>query len=396
MRIDRVRTFVVKMPYHDRFGGHTTVPSTFPGTDYYFEDDWREVYANRSQTLLVRVDTDEGLYGWGESQAPIVPEAAQSLIERLLGPMLLGRDPRRVETLWDLMYGSMNVRGHGTGVMVDAIAGLDIALWDLAAKAAGEPLGRLLGGTFRDRLPAYVSGLRAPTDGARAELAARHFADGYAAVKLYLGHGFEADVAQARTVRDRVGRGARLLADVFWVYPLEGAIRLGRELEALGVEWLESPLAPEDVRGHAALARALEINVAVGEALRTRFEFGPWLEADALDVAQPDVARCGVTECRRIAALAATYRRPVALHLGVCLGVGMAATWQVAASLAEFYLQEHQPPMLDLSNQFLTAPLRRDRDGLVVPAVPGHGADVDLDRLARHTTHEAEVTAARV
>lgn len=391
MRIDRIRAFVVKMPYHDRFGGQTKVPSTFAGTDYYFEDDWREVYARRSQTVLVRIDTDDGLCGWGESQAPIVPEAAHTVIEQLLGPMLLGDDPRQVERLWDKMYRSMNGRGHSTGFMVDAMSGLDIALWDIKAKAAGEPLARLLGGPFRDRLPAYVSGIRAPTDEARSELAARHFADGYAGVKLYLGHGVEADVAQAKAVREGVGAGARLMADVFWVYSLETALRLGRELQALGVEWIESPLQPEDIGGHAALARALDINVAVGEPLRSRYEFAEWLGRDAVDIVQPDVARCGITEGRRIADLAAAYHRPVAFHLGVCLGVGMAATWHMAAAAPGFYIQEHQPPMLDLSNQFLTMPLRMDRDGLVVPMVPGHGAEVNLDALAAYTTREADI-----
>jgi D-galactarolactone cycloisomerase len=391
MKIDRVRTFVVKMPYHDRFGGQTKVPSTFAGTDYYFEDDWREVYARRSQTVLVRLDTDDGLYGWGESQAPIVPEAAHAVIEHLLGPMLLGEDPREVERLRDTMYRSMNARGHSSGFMVDAISGLDIALWDIKAKAAGEPLARLLGGPFRDRLPAYVSGIRAPTDEARGELAAKHFADGYAAVKLYLGHGVEADVAQAKAVRKRVGTNARILADVFWVYSLETALRLGRELQSLGVEWIEAPLQPEDIDGHAALARALDMNVAVGEPLRSRYEFAEWLARDAMDIAQPDLARCGITEGRRIADLAAAHHRPVAFHLGVCLGVGMVATWHMAAAAPGFYIQEHQPPMLELSNRFLTTPLRMDRDGLVVPMVPGHGADVDLDALAAYTTRGADI-----
>jgi D-galactarolactone cycloisomerase len=396
MKIDRIRAFVVKVPYHDRFGGQTNRPVTFPGTDYYFEDDWREVYASRSQTVLVRIDTDEGLYGWGEGQAPIVPEAAVTIIEQLLGPMLLGEDPREVERLWDKMYRSMNVRGHFTGFMLDAMSGLDIALWDLKAKSAGEPLVRLLGGPFRERLPAYVSGIRAPSDEARAELAAKHFADGYAGVKLYMGHGVEADVAQATAVRRRVGPAARLMADVFWVYSLDTALRLGRELQALGVEWMEAPLQPEDIGGHATLARELDMNVAIGEPLRTRYQFAEWLRRDALDIAQPDLARCGITEGRRIAELASVHHRPVALHLGVCLGVGMSATWHMAAALPHFYIQEQQPPMLDLTNRLLTTPLRMDHGDLVVPMAPGHGADVDLERLGAYTTHVVDLTAGRL
>jgi galactonate dehydratase len=185
------------------------------------------------------------------------------------------------------------------------------------------------------------------------------------------------------------------MADVFWVYSLESALRLGRELQALGVEWMEAPLQPEDIAGHAALARQLDMNIAVGEPLRSRYQFAEWLRQDALDIAQPDIARCGLTEGRRIAELAAAYHRPVALHLGVCLGVGMVVTWHLAAALPSFYIQEHQPPMLDLANSVLKTPLRMDRDGLVVPMVPGHGADVDLDKLTAYTSREADLAVRR-
>jgi L-alanine-DL-glutamate epimerase-like enolase superfamily enzyme len=389
MKIDRIQTFAVKIPYHDRFGGQPKAPITFPASDYYFEDEWREVYATKTQTLLIRIDTDEGVHGWGESQAPIVPEAAQVLIDEVLGPMLIGSDPRQVEVLWDRLYRSMNVRGHFTGVMLDAISGLDTALWDIKAKAAGEPLFRLLGGPFRTRLPAYVSGLRAPSPQGRVELAAALFAEGYAGVKLYLGRGVEADIEQAEAVRGRVGSKGSLFADLFWIYSLEEATRLGRALQALGVEWIESPLHPEDIRGHAALARTLDIAVAVGEPLRTRYQFFEWLARGAVDVAQPDIARCGITEGTRICNVVSAFHRPVAFHLGVSLAVSMAATWHMAASTPDCLIQEHEPPMLELSNELLTQPLCVDRGALLVPEGPGLGIDIDMKALAAYASpHE--------
>jgi L-alanine-DL-glutamate epimerase-like enolase superfamily enzyme len=383
LKITRIETFVVKIPRHDRFGGQADSPQTFAGSDYYFESDWREVYSRKTESLLIRVSTDEGIHGWGESQSPIVPEAAGTIIDRLLGPMALGHDPRDTSALWDRMYGSMNVRGQLSGFMLDAINGLDIAFWDIKGKAADKPVAELLGGPLWRKFPAYVSGIRATTDPARAVLAAEHFADGFAGVKLYLGRGVSQDIAQAHAVRKHVGDDKRLMADLFWKYTLAQAEELGRALGDMGIEWIESPLPPEEIRDHAKLAASLDIPVAVGEPLRTRFQFLDWFERRALDIAQPDIVRCGITEGRRITELAAARNIPVAFHLGVCLGIGIAATWQLAAATPGYMILEHQPPMIELSNQFLTEPLRFDHGQAVLPEKPGLGIDVNLDALGR-------------
>lgn len=388
--IRRVDAFVVKVPHHDRFGGQVAAPLRLGDSDYYFEDEWREIYAVQSQSTLVRIETQDGTFGWGECQAPILPEVAGQIVTGLLGPMLLGQDPRAIGVLRKRMYESMNVRGQTTGFMLDAISGLDIALWDVKGKLSGEPIARLLGGPFRMRLPAYVSGLRAPGVSERADLAASCIEDGYAGVKLYLGRGVIQDVREVEAAREKLPDG-RLFSDLFWLYDLPSAIQLGRKLQELGVEWLESPLHPEDVRGHAELAAALDVAIAVGEPLRTDYQFLPWLESGALDIAQPDVARSGITGARRIADLADAFHKPVAYHLGVCLGIGMVATWHLAAATGNFLIQEHEPPMLELSNRFLDTPLRMEAGELVVPDGPGLGVDVDEAKLAEFVTWHGSV-----
>jgi L-alanine-DL-glutamate epimerase-like enolase superfamily enzyme len=382
MKITGIETFVVKIPRHDRFGGQPEQPRCFADSDYYFETDWREVYSRKTESLLIRVTTDEGIQGWGESQSPIVPEVASTIIERLLAPMVLGHDPRDTDGLWDRMYESMNVRGHTGGFMLDAISGLDLAFWDIKGKAVGKSIARLLSDSVAVRLPMYVSGIRASSNVARAELAASHFDDGFAAVKLYLGRGVAADIDQAQSVRRRVA-DRRLMSDLFWKYSLAEALELGRALQDLGFEWVESPLAPEEIAGHRRLAESLDIAVAVGEPLRTRFQFLDWFRGRALDIAQPDIVRSGITEGLRISRLAAENGIPVAFHLGVCLGIGIAATWQVAAATPNYTILEHQPPMLELSNQFLAEPLLIDHGEAVIPDKPGLGVEVNLDALSR-------------
>ncbi len=384
MRIERVEVFVVKIDRHDRFGGQTAPPATLGGSDYYFEAEWEEIYATKIQSVLVCLTTDSGLEAWGEGQAPIVPEAVASIVQHLLGPVLLGEEPLRHEWLRERLTGTMRNRGQVAGFMLDAVAAVDNALWDLKGRHYGAPVAELLGGPGRRRLDAYVSGIRAPTIDARVKLAAEHLQHGFAGVKAYLGRGVGADVAEAEALRQGLGPDARLEADCFWRYDLADATRLGRTLDRCRYEWMEAPMDPQDVAGHARLARAIDTRVAVGEPLRSADACLPWFQAGAIGLAQPDVVRIGITESKRIADLAALFGVRVGFHVGVCLGIGMAATWHLAAAVGNFQIQEHEPVMLEATNVFLDPPLREDRGALVVPDGPGLGVTVKRDALRPH------------
>ena len=137
MKITKVETVLVRIPMLDRFGGQKSGPEALAGGLYHFEKEWNEVHPLVSQCVLVCVETDAGLHGWGECQAPIAPEATREIIDQLLGPMILGADPHAVNSIWERMYRSMAGRGQITGFMLDAMAGIDIALWDIKAKLAG-------------------------------------------------------------------------------------------------------------------------------------------------------------------------------------------------------------------------------------------------------------------
>lgn len=382
MKITRVETLIVRIDLLDRFGGQGAGPAALAGGLYHFEKEWNEVHPTVSQCVLVRVETDAGLHGWGECQAPIAPEATREIIDQLLGPMVLGSDPHAVNQLWNRMYRSMAGRGQVTGFMLDAMAGIDIALWDIKGKAANLPVSHLLGGPCRTTLPLYVSGLRGATSEARSAMAKDYYVQGYAAIKVYIGRGAAADLAFLRVLREAVGADKRILADAQWSYTEAEAERVGRGLEALGIEWFETPVLPENVAGQARLAAALTIPVTAGEGLRTRFEFRASLESGAIDIAQPDIARAGITEGRRIAEMAEAFHVPVALHLGLSLGVANAATWHVAAAIPNFYIQEIHPPLVEVSNRFLLEPLKIENGEAVVPTGPGLGIDIDRKALA--------------
>ncbi|GAA4245860.1 mandelate racemase/muconate lactonizing enzyme family protein [Dactylosporangium darangshiense] len=376
MKIVDVRTWAVKLRGDDVYlGAATREASKQP---YYLRPPWRSLYSDRYETMIVRLTCDDGTVGWGECLAPVGPEIPQAIVDRLLTPVLLGADPRPVRPLWARLTGLMRERGHLVGHQADALAAVDIALWDLAGKASGLPVHALLGGAFRDVVPTYVSGLPVPNDEARAALACKWLADGATHLKLHLGHGVERDLATYDAV---AATGARVAVDAHWAYDLADALRLGRALDERGAWFLEAPLAPEDMEAHRDLAAALVTPIAVGEAMRNRYEFRQWLQARALDLAQPDVGRTGITEAMAIAEVATAHHVPIAPHHSVGLGVVLAAGLHVAAAIEAMPAFEFQPGPFPVANRILTAPLPGGPGSFPVPTAPGLGVDVDITAL---------------
>ena len=351
---------------------------------YYRTRDYRCVYSPFIETVLVKVTDSDGLIGWGEALSPAAPEATAAIVGRLLRPLLLGHDPLAVDVLWASLYDSMRERGHITGFMLDAISGVDIALWDLRGKRLGQPVATLLGGAHRDRVPCYVSGLPEPTPEERAVAARDWQARGFNAFKLHLGHGIAEDTAVAAATREATGQGTWLAFDAHWRYSVPEAITLGRKLEALDYAFLEAPTRPEDVAGHAEIARELDLAVATGEAERTRYQVRDRLVAGAVEVAQPDIGRCGLTEGRKIADLAETFNVPVAPHLSVAQGPCIAASIHLAAAVANLMILEYQPAMFALANQCLAQPLVCEEGAYRLPEGPGLGIEVDEEAVRRH------------
>jgi D-galactarolactone cycloisomerase len=383
MKIATVETFAVKFEHGDFFGGKgEDSPAPKPG-HYLVQPGWRGIYSSRIETMIVRIETSDGLVGYGEGQSPIAPEVSATIVNRVLAPVLHGRDPRATRVLRREMYDLMNLRGHTGGFMLDAIAAVDAALWDIAGKAVDLPLHVLLGGPCRTEVPVYVSGIRGETVGDKlTEM--RGFIDrGFSDFKLFGGFGVDADAELVETLIAALGGKARLAVDALWKYDLNEAHRLGRRLEKVGAMWLEAPVEPEDAQGNAELARSLDLPIANGETLRTRLEYLPWFERRALDIAQPDIGRCGITEGLAIIDLAEAFHIPVVLHMGMASPVMIAATLQVAAAAPQVDLVEFQPVVLGIANQLLKSPIRCEGGRMQVTDGPGLGIEIDETALRR-------------
>jgi len=385
VRIESVEVLTVKIPKVHRPGAHAESPKTFGASNYLIEPSWRHLYSLEFQACFVKLTTDTGLVGWGEAQAPIAAEVTASLISNVLGHLVLGENPTHTEMLFARMYHGQNVRGHFTGYYLDAIAAIDIALWDLKAQSYEAPLFEVLGGPFRTELAAYGSDLHGNTREERVENARRYTHDlGLSGVKLYLGRGLSHDIAEVEAIREAIGPDKELYADCLWRYDLSTAIQLGRTLDRVRAGFMEAPLQPEDRAGHAELARAIDTPIAVGEPLRHVTQFLDWFQLRGMDVAQPDILRTGITGGRKIIDLAHAFNIPVALHFGMSLGIGIAATWHVSATIDKFLVQERQVRQAEVIGD-MVQPLLEMHDGVLnVPRGPGLGVVLDEDEIEPH------------
>jgi len=332
-------------------------------------------HAPSVSAAVARLGTDAGLEGLGHA-IPFSARHFRSLVVAIeeLGELLLGEDPQRPEQV----HRKLVPGGTGLGGVDNvAASALDVAVWDLAAKAAGLPLHRLLGG-YRDRVPAYAS-LRLGRTVATADLprvAAALVDQGFRAVKMNLGGQptIAAEVERVRAVREAIGPDVRLLADANSRWTPSYAIQVGRELESFRLYWLEDPVPIHDLGGLAEVCRALDTPVATAEGLFSLTAFRPLFEACAVDVPMPDLARVGgITPFLKVAHLAEAFGLPLACHLLPEISA------QVLAAVPNGLIVEQVPWAWSL---FQGCPALEDGD-LVLSARPGHGLALD-EGFARH------------
>lgn len=386
-RIARVEPIPLRIP-RVASRGDNAVPAPLPDSPYYRTAHRGLVYAQDRETVFIKVTTDDGAVGWGETLASVAPQVATEIIRTLLAPQLIGQDPLAIEVRWTDMYRSMRDRGHRTGFFIDALAGCDTALWDLRGRLLGQPVYTLLGGPYTTRIRAYASGVQGATPAERAESAREFVAQGFAAIKLHLTRDRWDTLATVAAVREAVGPQVTLMVDAHNIYDVAEAIQVGRELERYDIFLFEAPTDPENVAGLAEIAAALQLRVATGEGERTRFQFRDRLIARALDVVQPDLGYVGLSEMRRIALLADAFHVPIVPHLSAGLGVCIAATLHLAASVPNFLLLEYQPHSFALANQLLKTPLHCATGQMLVPAGPGFGVEPDEDALRAYEVTE--------
>ena len=383
MKIKEITAFPIRIPREKSDEGKDR-PSVIDYGDYFVDAEvFTSIYSKHHETTVIKIETDTGIVGWGEAQSPVSPRTTQTIVEDLVRPLILGRDPFDIEAIWTRNYGAMRERGHPTGFYVDAIGGTDTALWDIVGKATGKPVHKLAGGRYRDRIKLYV-GMGGTDPEKVADTAEEHVGYGYTALKLHLLLDADGVAEIARAVRKRVGPGIMLMCDVHMRQSVASAIKLGRDLEKLDFTWLESPLVPDDIPGAVVLANALDMAVAIGEWSRTRYEMREAFERRAYDIAMHDIGRTGITEGHRIGTIADTYNIPVAPHVGGGGILSVAATVEYSASCSNFMIMEHSHH----ANAFKNAITAENYDPVngffEVSDRPGLGIEIDQSLVEKY------------
>lgn len=326
------------------------------------------------ELLLLEVETASGVVGLGY----LMPlngglETIASCLSELFIPRLLGRDATHIEAIWRDLWRSTLEIGR-MGITILALSAVDIALWDALGKIAGLPLYRLWGG-FDPQCPAYGSGCWRGLGGEGMVEKAKSYVDrGFKAIKMQCGHLYDdlTDVEHVRMMRDGLGANIDIMIDVNMGWTADQAIYVGRKIEAYDVYWLEEPVLPDDFHGYFRIADKLNIRIVGGENHFTRHDLRPFLENPKIPILQPDVMRGGLSELRKIAAIADTWGMRVAPHLFHELMV------HVTASIPNSHMLEY----VDFLDDIWTHPVMPEGGIICAPERPGHGLSVKQEVIA--------------
>ncbi len=340
---------------------------------------------NHQQSLLVKVATDQGITGWGEAHAVTTPRVTQAIVSDLFKPILVGQDARNVEMIWEKMYSTERLRGHQSGFWMRAIGGIDIALWDIAGKALGVPVYELLGGKFRDRVQTYAAVGGRSVEQCR-ENAQKLLAAGHTVMKMGFGKGLgeNYEIGRVQAVAEVLKGKGQVLVDSLGAFTLHEATIHGREIDRIGnVGWWEDVLPPEDMDGYARLADTLDTPICAGEQYSNRFQFRDLFRIRAADIVNPDVARMGITEMKRIAIMADAQGVLFSPHQGMGSAPYRAASLHLAAATPNFVILEGgNAADGPLVNPLLKEPFVYKGGWAEVPARPGLGIEFDEKALA--------------
>jgi galactonate dehydratase len=357
--------------------------------------------------LFVKVNTDEGIHGWGEAYTQLDRHVSIDKIAQEIGRYLVGRDPFNIKHFTSMVYNDFAGR-RGSMDLYCALSGIEQALWDICGKRLGVPVYKLLGGAFRPKIRVYANGwykdARLPEE--YAERAVETVKTGFNALKfdpfpgpwrLFIDKRDErAAVNVVKAVREAVGPEVDLLVEVHRRLAPMHAVRVAKEIEEFKPFWYEEPVPSENLIALSEVRKRVNIPVVTGEALYTKSDFREVFERRAADIINPDVCNCGgILELKEIAAMAEPYYVAVSPHNYNSTTVGLASTVQVSACISNFLITEYFINFEEVSKQILEKPLKLENGYLELPNGHGLGVELKEDELLRRKTEVQPLRSLR-
>ena len=371
--ITAVEPIVIALPRDTPYLGPLGPGEEVNERGYFVRRGNRTIYPTVDRSVLVQITAADGTVGWGETYGIIAPEAVVALLRDVMIPIVLRRSGDDPAAVYDELYDLMRVRGGSGGFYGDALAAIDIALWDLKARRDNVPLAQALGGARTQRIPAYVSGLPKTTLAERVALAQVWRARGFRGIKYAAVVSHEGVAAEMHALRAGLGADADLMVDLHWKYTAADALALARDLASANPYFIEAPCAPEDVVGLARVAAESGLAVAAGEEWRNVFEATLRLDHARLAYVQPEMAHTGVSQFCAIARRAETDGAGVIPHATIGIGIFLAASLHAAATLRNCPYHEYQHSVFDRNLQFVDTTMACAAGFYRVPTGPGHG-----------------------
>jgi len=349
---------------------------------FEFKQGWQTVYARHVESPLIKVELSDGSIGWGEANCGIGPEILCAITDNIIEQMVVGREFGSPFQLWDFLYDSQRGRGYSSGYWLDALAALDIAVWDALGKRAGVPVAAMLSESPRKNIPAYLSGVRRNTLQERVAHVNQWIDTGLRGAKIFLTGDWEAGAAELDGLMAGAPRMEQWMVDTLWMCSHDGASRSKEEYGKRNVRFFECPLQPEDLIGHRELNSKPGAPIALGEHFRTRYQLEPWLENPLpLDVYQPDIGRTGISDFIKQRDMASAAGIPTTPHMGTGVSVFQAATLQCAALASPELLQEFQGGLSDKLGDASDSAWAYKDGSFTLPDRPGIGADLNEDAI---------------
>ena len=345
---------------------------------FEFKRGWQTVYARTIETPLVKITLSDGTVGWGEANAGIGPEVVCLIINGIQAQMIEGQEYENPGALWDFLYDSQRGRGYSSGFWLDALAAIDIAVWDAIGKREQMPVAALLDPNPRKQFDVYLSGVRRSTLEERIEHVNSWIDTGLKGAKIFLTGDIEAGVAELDGLMAGAPSMEQWMVDTLWMCSHESAERGKLEYGKRNVRFFECPLQPEDLIGHQDLVTKPGAPIALGEHFRTRYQMEAWVQQPrALDVYQPDIGRTGFTDYMNQMEIAARAGILTTPHMGTGVSVFQAATLQCAAVAPPEYLQEFQGGLSDRLEKASDTAWKYADGGFVLPDRPGIGVEIN-------------------